>query len=60
MHAPYSTPNTGVFLELGLLPISDVINVRRISFLHHILTLPDTDPVFQMYNEQRKLPYEKN
>ena len=49
MHVPYSTPNAGVLLELGVIPIKDVINMRKLSFLRHILTLSTNDPVYKMY-----------
>ena len=47
-------------LELGILPIYDVINCRKLLFLHHILNLKEDDPVLKLYKEQNKLPFEKN
>ena len=55
-----STSNAYTFLELGVLPISYEIHKRQISFLHHILNLPDNDPVKKMYENMKKLPGEKN
>ena len=60
MCVPYSTPNKGTLLELGILPIYDVINCRKLLFLHHILNLMEDDPVLKLYKEQNKLPFEKN
>ena len=61
MLVPYSTPNAGLFiLELGILPIKDVINIRKLTFLHHILSLPCDDPVLKLYKQQKKLIYENN
>ena len=55
-----STSNAFTYLELGVLPISYEIHKRQISFLHHILTLEDDDPVKMMYDNQKKLPGERN
>ena len=37
LRVPYSTPKVVVYLEMGLLPIKYVIDVRRFVYLHHIL-----------------------
>ena len=60
MKVPASASNTGVFLELGILPIRHEINRRQFSFLHHVLNLAPGDPVLTMYNQQQLLPYEIN
>jgi hypothetical protein len=60
MHAPNSTKDVSVFLELGILPILHEINQRRLIFLHHILFLPLDDPVRKVYKEQLTLPLEAN
>ena len=60
MCVPYSTPNKGTLLELGILPINDVINCRKLLFLHHILNLKEDDPVLKLYKEQNTLPFEKH
>ena len=59
MCVPYSTPNKGTLLELGILPIYDVINCRKLLFIRHILNLKEDDPVLKLYKEQNKLPFEK-
>ena len=60
MKAPLSTPNSFVFLELGMLPVHYIIHCRQLGFLHHILNLNESDPVRRMYDAQLLLPYEKN
>ena len=55
-----STSNAYTFLELGVLPISYEIHKRQITFLHHIINLPDHDPVKEMYENMKRLPGEKN
>ncbi len=43
------TPNSFLFLELGVLPIEAEIHKRQLMFLHRILQLPVDDPVHQMF-----------
>ena len=52
--------NKGTLLKLGILPIYDVINCRKLLFLHHILNLKEDDPVLKLYKEQNEFPFEKN
>ena len=59
-HAPSSTPNALTFLETGTLPIEYEIHKRQLSFLHHVLSMQNDDPVRVMYKEQLKFEYEKN
>ena len=42
-------PNSVVYLELGVLPITAEIHKRQLMFLHRILNLEHTDPVYQMF-----------
>ena len=58
--APPSCPNAGTFLEFGVLPIANEIHIRQLNFLHHILTLHTSDPVFLMLTQLRKFSAEKN
>ena len=60
MKAAPSTPNSFVFLELGILPMEYEINKRQLVFLHHILSLPDTDPVRGIYEELKAYPMAAN
>ena len=41
-------------------PIKDEINVKKLNFLDHILSLEPNDPVFLLYCEQKSLPFEQN
>ena len=50
----------GTLLELGILPIYDVINCRKLLFLHYILNLKEDDHILKLHKEQNKLPFEKN
>ena len=59
-HAPSSTPNTLIFLELGVLPIEQEIHIKQLTFLYHILTLGSNDPVKQLYRQQLRYDHAPN
>ena len=52
---PTSTPNSFIFLELGLLPIGAEIHKRMLMYLHRILQLPTGDPVAEMFRNLKDL-----
>ena len=60
MGVPYSTSNVETCMELGIFPVTHIINKRRLGFLHHILNLKETDPVYKVYTEQKKWLQERN
>ena len=60
LRVPQATANCFVFLETGVLPIEHEIWRRQFTYLHTILNLQSDDPVRAMYNQQKKLPGEKN
>ena len=60
LHTPRSTCRAFTLLELGMLPIRQEIDLRKLNFLHHILTLPSDDPVICVYNEQKLYTNEPN
>ena len=45
LRVPYSTPNVVVCLEMGLVSIEYVIEIRRFIYLHHILMSISDEPV---------------
>ena len=49
LNLPSSTPNSFLFLELGVMPIAGEIHKRQLMYLHRILTLSEEDPVHQMF-----------
>ena len=55
-----STPNLFLFLEFGVLPISYLIHIRQLCFLHHITHIGDDHPVHLMYHKQITFLFEKN
>ena len=60
VNAPSSTSSSFIFLELGVLPIRYEIHQRQLTFLHHIVNLDETDPVYCLYQNMKRLPGEKN
>ena len=52
LHAPSSTSNPLTYLETGTLPLGYEIHVKQLGYLHHILTLPEVDPVRLTYQQQ--------
>ena len=55
-----STPNSHVFLEMGVLPIEFEIQIRQCMYLYHILTLPIDHPIHRIYHQQLCYPAEEN
>ena len=60
LHAPKSAPTAIVFGELGILPIEFEVYRRKLMFLQHILKLSPSDPVKQVYWEQKQFEFERN
>ena len=60
LRVPSSACNSVVFLETGMLPVIYEIDILKLMFLHHILTMEEDDPVKRIYKEQLKIPEEKN
>ena len=47
-------------MELGVLPIRYEIQMRQITFLHHIVNLEIGDPVRDLYEQMKLLPGERS
>ena len=60
LHCPKSTCTSFTLLELGLLPVDHEIMYRKLTYLHHILSLPGDDPVKIVFNEQKQYTHENN
>ena len=60
MRVPYSTPYVVVYLEMGLLPIEYVIDIRRFVYLHDILMLTNDKLVKNLYYRQLDLAFKEN
>ena len=60
MRSSLSTPNSFVFLELGVLPIEYEIHIKQFVFLHKFLNISEDNPVLKMYHQQLLYPAEDN
>ena len=49
VEVPKSTPTSGLFLEMGILPVQFVIEVRQLMFPKKIITRDPSDPVKKVY-----------
>ena len=56
LHVPTSTPTTALYLETGSIPIRLVIKMRRILYLHHILTRDNDALIKRAFLAQVKQP----
>ena len=53
-------PYLVVYLEMGLLPIEYVIDIKRFVYFHHILMLTNDEPMKNLYYQQLDLAFEEN
>ena len=53
---PTSTPTAALYLETGCLPINVLMKVKRIMFLHHILTRQDDALIKKVFCAQASQP----
>ena len=60
LRVPSSVSTSVTFMELGVMPVISEIHILQLTFLHHVLTLEEDDPVKYVYREQLKIPEEKN
>ena len=60
LHTPRGTCTSFTLLELGLLPVTNEIDYRKLCFLHHVLNLPIDDPVREAYEDQKLYSHEPN
>ena len=56
LHVSASTPIELLYLELGLIPLSDLIKCRRILYLHNILTRNEDQLLFRFFKAQNRNP----
>ena len=56
LQAPISTPKESYYLELGLIPIGEIIKARRIQYLHHLVTRDESEMLYQFFATQWTTP----
>ena len=54
MKAPKSTPKEMFFLELGVLPLREMIRERRLHFVHYILSQEENSLIVKVFEKQLK------
>ena len=52
LNTPKTTPKEMLFLELGVLPLRQIIKQRRLSFLKYILDQSPTSIIFKVFEKQ--------
>ena len=58
--APKATPIEMFYLELGILPLREIVRKRRLGFLHYILKQKKGSLISQVFEAQRKYPTSKD
>jgi hypothetical protein len=56
LNAPISSCIEGLYLELGLIPISIILKARRISYFHYLVNLDEKEMLYQFFEAQYKYP----
>ena len=52
LNVPFSTPKEAYYLELGITQISGIIQMRRIQYLHHLVTREEHEMLYQFFITQ--------
>ena len=55
-----STPKEMVYLELGLIPLREIIKQRRLNFLHYILTQDEATIIYKVFQKQNQQRHKKD
>ena len=54
LKAPKGTPKEMLFLELGCLPLREIVRERRLNFLHYILNEEPNSMIYRVFQSQMK------
>ena len=54
LNAPLTTPKEALFLELGVMPLRDIIRQRRIIFLHYIIKQKSESMIGRIFETQNR------
>ena len=54
LKAPKGTPKEMLFLELGCLPLREIVRERRLNFLHYILNEDPNSMIYRVFQSQIK------
>ena len=58
--APKSTSKEMLYMELGLMPLRDMIRQRRLTFLHYLLNQDADSPLFKVLEKQCEMTSSKD
>ena len=51
-----NTPKESLYLELGIIPLIDIVKCRRVIYLHYLLTLPKDQLLYKFFQAQLRNP----
>ena len=60
LNTPKSTPKEMMYLELGCLPLRDIVRKRRLLFLHYILNKNPDSLIQRFFKAQQKFRNKKD
>ena len=60
LNAPRTTPKEMLFLELGVIPLREIIRERRLGFLYYILKENPKSMIHRFFLSQMKNPNKKD
>ena len=58
LNLPFSTPVEFLYNELGIMRIRDIIQYRRVMFLHYLLNRPEQELLYRFFMAQLRDPTE--
>ena len=56
MNAPITTPKEALYLELGVIPPSTIIKIKRVNYLHYLLIKEQTEMLSKFFWAQFRNP----
>ena len=58
--APKTVPKEILFLELGVVPLREIVKQKRLNFLHYILSQEKESIIYRVFESQRRHPNKKD
>ena len=52
----FKAPVEILYLETSQIPIKDIISVRRLLYLHEILSIDQSELIYQIYSAMKEAP----
>ena len=57
LNCPFSSPGPAIFLELGVMPLAQILMGRRVNYLHYLLSLNKKEMLSQFFWAQWRNPF---